>query len=63
MNPAADQTVMLHAVNKQTYKLVSIFQMGSYGGKLKYTITYVSGSRGTELEDADVQIIVSIASS
>lgn len=32
-------------------------KVGSYGGKLKYTITYVSGSRGTELEDADVQII------
>ncbi|XP_035997428.1 basement membrane-specific heparan sulfate proteoglycan core protein isoform X6 [Fundulus heteroclitus] len=32
-------------------------KVGSYGGKLKYTITYVAGSRGTELEDADVQII------
>ncbi|XP_014849228.1 PREDICTED: basement membrane-specific heparan sulfate proteoglycan core protein isoform X5 [Poecilia mexicana] len=32
-------------------------KVGSYGGKLKYTITYVTGSRGTELEDADVQII------
>lgn len=39
-----------------------IFQVGSYGGKLKYTISYVAGSRGTLLEDADVQIIVSLPS-
>ncbi|XP_015241296.1 PREDICTED: basement membrane-specific heparan sulfate proteoglycan core protein isoform X8 [Cyprinodon variegatus] len=32
-------------------------KVGSYGGKLKYTITYVTRSRGTELEDADIQII------
>ncbi|XP_024915374.1 basement membrane-specific heparan sulfate proteoglycan core protein isoform X3 [Cynoglossus semilaevis] len=32
-------------------------KVGSYGGKLKYTISYVAGSRGTLLEDADVQII------
>lgn len=36
-----------------------VFQVGSYGGKLKYTISYVAGPRGTQLEDADVQIIVS----
>ncbi|XP_035594853.1 basement membrane-specific heparan sulfate proteoglycan core protein-like isoform X7 [Oncorhynchus keta] len=29
----------------------------SYGGKLKYTISYVAGQRGTAIEDADVQII------
>lgn len=38
-------------------------QVGSYGGKLKYTISYVAGQRGTQLEDADVQIIVSSPSS
>nr|XP_057906676.1 basement membrane-specific heparan sulfate proteoglycan core protein isoform X5 [Doryrhamphus excisus] len=32
-------------------------KVGSYGGKLKYTISYVAGARGTVLEDADVQII------
>ncbi|XP_077465112.1 basement membrane-specific heparan sulfate proteoglycan core protein [Stigmatopora argus] len=32
-------------------------KVGSYGGKLKYTISYVAGPRGTLLEDADVQII------
>uniref|UniRef100_A0A3B5MAA9 Uncharacterized protein n=1 Tax=Xiphophorus couchianus TaxID=32473 RepID=A0A3B5MAA9_9TELE len=42
------------------WQLPDVYQgdkVGSYGGKLKYTITYVTGSRGTELEDADVQII------
>lgn len=37
-----------------------MFQVGSYGGKLKYTISYVAGPRGTLLDDADVQIIVSV---
>lgn len=37
----------------------TVSQVGSYGGKLKYTISYVAGPRGTQLEDADVQIIVS----
>ncbi|XP_047424502.1 basement membrane-specific heparan sulfate proteoglycan core protein isoform X3 [Mugil cephalus] len=32
-------------------------KVGCYGGKLKYTISYVAGPRGTELADADVQII------
>ncbi|XP_028266709.1 basement membrane-specific heparan sulfate proteoglycan core protein isoform X11 [Parambassis ranga] len=32
-------------------------KVGSYGGKLKYTISYVAGLRGTLLDDADVQII------
>ncbi|XP_070400895.1 basement membrane-specific heparan sulfate proteoglycan core protein isoform X2 [Nothobranchius furzeri] len=32
-------------------------KVGSYGGKLKYTISYVAGPRGTLLEEADVQII------
>lgn len=44
-------------------KMCSFFfnplKVSSYGGKLKYTISYVAGSRGTLLEDADVQIIVS----
>ncbi|XP_034151976.1 basement membrane-specific heparan sulfate proteoglycan core protein isoform X5 [Esox lucius] len=32
-------------------------KVSSYGGKLKYTISYVAGQRGTAIEDADVQII------
>ncbi|CAB1330005.1 unnamed protein product [Coregonus sp. 'balchen'] len=32
-------------------------KVSSYGGKLKYTISYVAGPRGTAIEDADVQII------
>ncbi|XP_068162728.1 basement membrane-specific heparan sulfate proteoglycan core protein isoform X3 [Antennarius striatus] len=32
-------------------------KVGSYGGKLKYTISYVAGQRGTTIDDADVQII------
>ncbi|XP_058499022.1 basement membrane-specific heparan sulfate proteoglycan core protein isoform X3 [Solea solea] len=32
-------------------------KVGSYGGKLKYTISYVAGPRGTLLDDANVQII------
>lgn len=39
-----------------------MFQVGSYGGKLKYTISYVSGSRGTASDDGEVQIIVSMSS-
>ncbi|XP_077565304.1 basement membrane-specific heparan sulfate proteoglycan core protein isoform X7 [Stigmatopora nigra] len=42
------------------WQLPEVFQgdkVGSYGGKLKYTISYVAGPRGTLLEDADVQII------
>ncbi|XP_028850828.1 basement membrane-specific heparan sulfate proteoglycan core protein isoform X4 [Denticeps clupeoides] len=32
-------------------------KVSSYGGKLKYTISYVAGSRGTSIQDVDVQII------
>ncbi|KAM9343546.1 basement membrane-specific heparan sulfate proteoglycan core protein [Pholidichthys leucotaenia] len=42
------------------WQLPGVYQgnkVGSYGGKLKYTISYVAGSRGTLLEDTDVQII------
>lgn len=39
-----------------------MFQVGSYGGKLKYTISYVSGSRGTAPDDGEIQIIVSMSS-
>lgn len=35
-----------------------LFKVGAYGGKLKYTISYVPGPRGSPIEDADVQIIV-----
>uniref|UniRef100_A0A8C5EK91 Heparan sulfate proteoglycan 2 n=1 Tax=Gouania willdenowi TaxID=441366 RepID=A0A8C5EK91_GOUWI len=42
------------------WQLPDVYQgdkVGSYGGKLKYTISYVAGTRGTLLEDADIQII------
>ncbi|KAI1897142.1 hypothetical protein AGOR_G00080140 [Albula goreensis] len=32
-------------------------KVGSYGGRLKYTISYVAGQRGTPIEDADVQLM------
>ncbi|XP_053339071.1 basement membrane-specific heparan sulfate proteoglycan core protein isoform X5 [Clarias gariepinus] len=32
-------------------------KVNAYGGKLKYTISYVIGPRGTPIEDVDVQII------
>ncbi|XP_051515995.1 basement membrane-specific heparan sulfate proteoglycan core protein isoform X1 [Myxocyprinus asiaticus] len=32
-------------------------KVGAYGGKLKYTISYVPGPRGSPIEDADIQII------
>ncbi|XP_026867788.2 LOW QUALITY PROTEIN: basement membrane-specific heparan sulfate proteoglycan core protein [Electrophorus electricus] len=32
-------------------------KVGSYGGKLKYSVSYVPGSRGAPIEDVDVQII------
>ncbi|KAJ6656843.1 hypothetical protein lerEdw1_003174 [Lerista edwardsae] len=31
-------------------------QVGSYGGRLRYTLSYDAGGRGTPLPDADVQI-------
>lgn len=39
--------------------LSSFLQVGSYGGRLKYTLSYVSDPRGSSIEDVDVQIIVS----
>uniref|UniRef100_A0A3B4XVX7 Heparan sulfate proteoglycan 2 n=1 Tax=Seriola lalandi dorsalis TaxID=1841481 RepID=A0A3B4XVX7_SERLL len=42
------------------WQLPGVYQgdkVGSYGGKLKYTVSYVAGPRGTLLDDADVQII------
>nr|XP_046254096.1 basement membrane-specific heparan sulfate proteoglycan core protein isoform X4 [Scatophagus argus] len=42
------------------WQLPGVYQgdkVGSYGGKLKYTISYVAGPRGTVLDDGDVQII------
>ncbi|KAJ8016910.1 hypothetical protein DPEC_G00012250 [Dallia pectoralis] len=50
----------LHPDESLYWKLPEKFQgdkVSSYGGKLKYTITYVAGQRGTAVEDADVQII------
>ncbi|KAL7859348.1 hypothetical protein SRHO_G00144950 [Serrasalmus rhombeus] len=32
-------------------------KVGSYGGKLKYTVSYVPGPRGAPIDDVDVQII------
>ncbi|KAJ4923881.1 hypothetical protein JOQ06_028136, partial [Pogonophryne albipinna] len=32
-------------------------KVGSYGGKLKFTVSYVAGARGTLIDDGDVQII------
>ncbi|XP_078111881.1 basement membrane-specific heparan sulfate proteoglycan core protein isoform X2 [Sander vitreus] len=42
------------------WQLPDVYQgdkVGSYGGKLKYSVSYVAGPRGTILEDGDVQII------
>uniref|UniRef100_A0A8C1JKE0 Heparan sulfate proteoglycan 2 n=1 Tax=Cyprinus carpio TaxID=7962 RepID=A0A8C1JKE0_CYPCA len=42
------------------WQLPSAYQgdkIGAYGGKLKYTISYVPGPRGSPIEDVDVQII------
>ncbi|KAM3617456.1 uncharacterized protein V6R79_006391 [Siganus canaliculatus] len=42
------------------WQLPGVYQgdkVGSYGGKLKYAISYVAGPRGTVLDDGDVQII------
>lgn len=42
------------------WQLPGVYQgdkVGSYGGKLKYTISYVAGPRGTLLDDGDIQII------
>ncbi|XP_068454510.1 basement membrane-specific heparan sulfate proteoglycan core protein isoform X9 [Clinocottus analis] len=42
------------------WQLPEVYQgdkVGSYGGKIKYSISYVAGSRGTLLDDGDVQII------
>ncbi|XP_042264749.1 basement membrane-specific heparan sulfate proteoglycan core protein isoform X8 [Thunnus maccoyii] len=42
------------------WQLPGAFQgdkVGSYGGKLKYTISYVAGPGGTLIHDADIQII------
>nr|XP_055043672.1 basement membrane-specific heparan sulfate proteoglycan core protein isoform X20 [Misgurnus anguillicaudatus] len=41
------------------WQLPNIFQgdkVGTYGGKLKYTISYVPGVRGSHVDDVDVQI-------
>ncbi|XP_049611156.2 basement membrane-specific heparan sulfate proteoglycan core protein isoform X2 [Syngnathus scovelli] len=50
----------LHQDNVLYWQLPTRFtgdKVGSYGGKLKYTISHVAGPRGTLLEDVDVQII------
>ncbi|KAJ8258098.1 hypothetical protein GJAV_G00193140 [Gymnothorax javanicus] len=42
------------------WQLPEVFRgdkVGSYGGTLRYTISYVAGQRGTPIEDADVQLI------
>ncbi|XP_023271432.1 basement membrane-specific heparan sulfate proteoglycan core protein [Seriola lalandi dorsalis] len=50
----------LHQDDLLYWQLPALFtgdKVGSYGGKLKYTVSYVAGPRGTLLDDADVQII------
>ncbi|XP_057175223.1 basement membrane-specific heparan sulfate proteoglycan core protein isoform X6 [Triplophysa rosa] len=50
----------LHQDDVLFWKLPEQFKedkVGAYGGKLKYTISYVPGPRGSPIEDADVQII------
>ncbi|XP_061075721.1 basement membrane-specific heparan sulfate proteoglycan core protein-like isoform X2 [Conger conger] len=32
-------------------------KVGSYGGRLRYTLSYVMSSRGTHIDDTDIQII------
>uniref|UniRef100_A0A665UZU7 Heparan sulfate proteoglycan 2 n=1 Tax=Echeneis naucrates TaxID=173247 RepID=A0A665UZU7_ECHNA len=47
------------------WQLPGVYQgdkVGSYGGKLKYTVSYVYGPGGRPLDDAFVQIIVSVLS-
>ncbi|XP_051280131.1 basement membrane-specific heparan sulfate proteoglycan core protein isoform X11 [Dicentrarchus labrax] len=42
------------------WQLPGVYQgdkVGSYGGRLKYTISYVAGPRGRLLDDGDIQII------
>uniref|UniRef100_A0AAQ5ZDB4 Heparan sulfate proteoglycan 2 n=1 Tax=Amphiprion ocellaris TaxID=80972 RepID=A0AAQ5ZDB4_AMPOC len=46
------------------WQLPGVYQgdkVGSYGGKLKYTISYVAGPRGTLLDDADGNDITLVA--
>ncbi|XP_053096915.1 basement membrane-specific heparan sulfate proteoglycan core protein isoform X6 [Pangasianodon hypophthalmus] len=50
----------LHSEDVLFWKLPEKFQgdkVQAYGGKLKYTISYVPGPRGAPIEDVDVQII------
>ncbi|XP_066527292.1 basement membrane-specific heparan sulfate proteoglycan core protein [Hoplias malabaricus] len=49
-----------HSQEPHYWQLPSNYQgdkVGSYGGKLKYTISYVPGPRGAPIDDVDVQII------
>ncbi|KAK3547531.1 hypothetical protein QTP86_021514, partial [Hemibagrus guttatus] len=50
----------LHPEDVLFWKLPEKFlgdKVQAYGGKLKYTISYVPGARGAPIEDVDVQII------
>ncbi|XP_053096922.1 basement membrane-specific heparan sulfate proteoglycan core protein isoform X13 [Pangasianodon hypophthalmus] len=49
-----------HSQEPHFWQLPSSYQgdkVQAYGGKLKYTISYVPGPRGAPIEDVDVQII------
>ncbi|XP_058266507.1 basement membrane-specific heparan sulfate proteoglycan core protein-like isoform X2 [Hemibagrus wyckioides] len=49
-----------HSQEPHFWQLPSSYQgdkVQAYGGKLKYTISYVPGTRGAPIEDVDVQII------
>ncbi|XP_046725155.1 basement membrane-specific heparan sulfate proteoglycan core protein isoform X3 [Silurus meridionalis] len=49
-----------HSQEPYFWQLPSSYQgdkVPAYGGKLKYTITYVPGPRGAPIDDVDVQII------
>ncbi|XP_077945716.1 basement membrane-specific heparan sulfate proteoglycan core protein isoform X7 [Gasterosteus aculeatus] len=55
-----DKGFSLHQDDPLYWQLPAQFtgeKVGSYGGKIKYSISYVAGPRGSPIDDADVQII------
>ncbi|XP_036447334.1 basement membrane-specific heparan sulfate proteoglycan core protein [Colossoma macropomum] len=58
--PLVSKGFSLHPEDVLFWQLPEQFRgnkVGSYGGKLKYTISYVPGPRGAPIDDVDVQII------
>ncbi|KAG7477685.1 hypothetical protein MATL_G00072180 [Megalops atlanticus] len=50
----------LHPEDVLYWQLPPMFKgdkVGSYGGRLRYTLSFVASPRGTPIEDADIQII------